>query len=145
MCDRPASPGTGAPTSATDPVSAHASTMGIRRGSWTVIAGASSSYPVSESSGKTTTRAPALRTAAPLTRTRTRVAWQLAENLDQPAAIGDHQRPVGADRRRRPDLIVHVVVPDLLTARAVDGVHVLDGRARIQHAAIVEGRGCVDR
>ena len=64
MCGRPASPGTGAPASATDPVSAHASASGHSRGSWAVSAGASSSYPVSESSGKTTTRAAAARTAA---------------------------------------------------------------------------------
>jgi hypothetical protein len=53
-----------APTSANDPASAQASRMGANRRSSTVIAGASSSYPVRESSGKTTTRAPAERTVA---------------------------------------------------------------------------------
>ena len=63
MCGRPASPGTGAPASATDPASAHASASGTSRGSRAESAGASSSYPVSESSGKTTTRAAAAGTA----------------------------------------------------------------------------------
>src|SRR5436309_1956207 len=49
---------------ASDPVSAHAATRGDSRGSSTVIAGASSSYPVRESSGKATTRVPAARTIA---------------------------------------------------------------------------------
>ncbi len=61
MCERPSSPRTGAPASATDPVSAQASIIGASRGSSAVIAGASSSYPVKESSGKTTTLAPAAR------------------------------------------------------------------------------------
>src|SRR5262249_17997026 len=47
-----------------DPVWAHASTRGASRGSSAAIAGASSSYPVRESSGKTTTRVPAARTVA---------------------------------------------------------------------------------
>ena len=64
MCGRPASPGTGAPASATDPVSAHASARGHSRGSAAVRADAPSSYPVSESSGNTTTRDAAARTAA---------------------------------------------------------------------------------
>src|SRR5579864_2630423 len=64
MCDWPASSLTGAPTSANDPVSAQASMIRVSRGSSTEIAGASSSYPVSESSGNTTTRAFAERTAA---------------------------------------------------------------------------------
>src|SRR5687768_2230801 len=58
------SPGTGAPTSAIEPVFAHASTTGASRGSVGAIAGASSSYPVSDSSGKTTTRALARRTTS---------------------------------------------------------------------------------
>src|SRR5690242_10928245 len=58
------SPGTGDPTSATEPVSAHAATSGRSRGSSGATGGASSSYPVSDSSGKTTTRAPAARIAA---------------------------------------------------------------------------------
>src|SRR5205823_3134106 len=57
-------PGTGAPASATEPVSAHASTSGASRASSAASGGASSSYPVSDSSGKTTTRAPARRTRA---------------------------------------------------------------------------------
>src|SRR2546423_27730 len=53
------SPGTGAPTSASDPVSAQADTIGARRGSPTSTTGAETSYPVSDSSGNTTTRASA--------------------------------------------------------------------------------------
>jgi hypothetical protein len=66
VADLPASPCTGAPISANDPASAHASTMGASCGSSTVIAGASNSYPVRESSGKTTTRAPAERWSYPV-------------------------------------------------------------------------------
>ena len=64
MCDFPASPSTGAPTSANEPIPAQASTMGARFGSSTPIAGASSSYPVKKSSGKTTTRVRARQTVA---------------------------------------------------------------------------------
>lgn len=53
-----------APTSAVAPVSAHASTIGASLESSAVIAGASNSYPVNESSGKTTTRACAARIAS---------------------------------------------------------------------------------
>lgn len=58
------SPATGAPTSASVPSSAHARTSGVNRLSSTGTAGPSHSYPVSDSSGKTTTRARAARTAS---------------------------------------------------------------------------------
>ena len=64
MCGRPAPPGTGAPGQR------HRPRLGARLGQRAqprvpaVRAGAPSSYPVSESSGKTTTRDAAARTAA---------------------------------------------------------------------------------
>ena len=84
MCDRRASPDTGAPTSASAPMSAHASTTGARCGSSSATTSASSSYPVSDSSGKTTTRVPAERTAAacanalPATSYETHGGWATA-------------------------------------------------------------------
>src|SRR6266542_4307604 len=64
MCNRPDPPSTGAPTSASVPDAAQASTIGANRESSTATVGASSSYPVRDSSGKTTTRAPAARMVA---------------------------------------------------------------------------------
>lgn len=58
------SPATGAPARASAPASPHASTNGANRVSSTDTTGASNSYPVSDSSGKTTTREFAARTAA---------------------------------------------------------------------------------
>jgi hypothetical protein len=64
MCERPSEPAAGAPRNASVAVSAQAATSGARRGSSASIRSASSLYPVIESSGKTTTRAPAERITA---------------------------------------------------------------------------------
>jgi hypothetical protein len=63
MKTRPSGPATGAPASASAPVAAQAPTSGASRSSPRLTGEASSSYPVSDSSGKTTSRAPAARTA----------------------------------------------------------------------------------
>ncbi|WSX25815.1 hypothetical protein OG520_00950 [Streptomyces sp. NBC_00984] len=56
-------PGTGAPTRASDLVTAHAATIGASHSSSGKTSLASSSYPVSDISKNTTTRAPSARTA----------------------------------------------------------------------------------
>src|SRR5579859_6759947 len=69
----------------------------------------------------------------------------LAEHLNQTTPVADDQGAVGADRRRRPDLVVGIEIPELLAMRAVDGVHVLDRRRRVEHPPGVERRRGVDR